>query len=959
MERVLRLRWDEQTQIEVQLLGEAVFQDFVVVRRLNAVTGDNEVAELSAPWTYSINGLIRCSHRHLLIGIRNSVICFDVEQMAEVCRARQNDEGAPLEEDAVEEECLSPGGFDFDAARRRLYMLNGYFDEAALSCYELRPDFKSFRRLYRREVCGYCPRGLSDQLAARGICLMPESGHVAAVFVLEHVSVPLDAQQEFQGLARLCWVAEFSEQQDLWIEIVRKFDNDFLGDIEPMSVGPHRLVQFASADDWYPQPVALDDHRIAFATKTGKILATNLNSGFTESAYDCKCEVNALEFNPTDRQLTMATTHGIQKLNLQSNPLPATSQQGPVTRFARRPHKPKRYRPKVQTKPTTHVLSWALGQPVAITPDGKFAVAGHYVIDLENMKTVCVIPRFVERIRQVAITRDASLVLIDDGVVHVLDGRSGVELNKLSYGNQFALSPCEQLVALVNFNELTIWDCHTGKQKHRIAQGGSCVSWSPDGKHIAFGGWRGETTRKPDGPGLMCLNDDSICILDANTGAIVGHWTPGSLNAICWTHHGLLVGIKGSLENWDPLQVTKTGEFFVGDGIWRLSPDHNYLAIASNYGWTKRSQHTVASVFSVPDGKLFTEIIQDLGVVTDVSISFANERILVSSDRLRLYRPTDGQWIADVGAEWGRYPVTHLATSSARLATRDWKFAARNVPPEDQVDQPIEIQESIRVWDMTDAPECIFAAGFYSGLSTSERTIAISADGKRIAVPTQNAVLVWNVGNSEPIARIKLNGDSGNLLQLSPDGERLVVPIGNDILLFGLELNSLEPAVNAVHLVGHSQRVCAVSFSEDSAWLASGSADQSVKLWSLKDQASGPRTFFGAEGGIWAVGYLPEMDFIAASSDDKVIRLWDASSGKLVHVLDGPSNQVCRQLLPIDSRRLAAKYSDQVWIWDLEDAKPKSCLNTSCHWVGKNKADQIITSWNGEYMIWTLRPGER
>ncbi|MFO0941179.1 MAG: hypothetical protein U0930_10460 [Pirellulales bacterium] len=80
--------------------------------------------------------------------------------MVEVCRARQNNGGSPLEEDAVEEECLSPGGFDFDPARRHLFMLNGFYDEAALSCYELSRDFKSFRRLYRREVCDYCPRGL-------------------------------------------------------------------------------------------------------------------------------------------------------------------------------------------------------------------------------------------------------------------------------------------------------------------------------------------------------------------------------------------------------------------------------------------------------------------------------------------------------------------------------------------------------------------------------------------------------------------------------------------------------------------------------------------------------------------------------------------------------------------------------------------------------------------------------
>ncbi|MDX1929146.1 MAG: WD40 repeat domain-containing protein [Pirellulaceae bacterium] len=946
MNRLLQLDWDNRSKVRVRFPGEATFQDIVVVERINLESGEKVTTEVSSPLSYCINGLIR-DGKHLLIGIRNSVVCFDVSQMAEVCRARPSIEGAPLEEDAVEEECLSPGGFDYDPVRRHLYMLNGYYDEAALSCYELASDFKGFRRLYRREVCGHCPRGLGDLLAAGGICVLPESDHIAAIFTLENVWVPLVAGQQFMGPARLCWVAKLSEHEDTWIEVLRPFDLDFVGDLEPMLGGLHSGVQFASAEDWHPQPVAIDKRRIAFATKTGKLLVTNLDSGDTDCVHECGCEVRALSFNSIDQRLSMETAQGIQLLNFEDLQISNSDERVPVKRLTRQPRKPKRHHPKALQEPETQLLSWSSGNPVAITADGRFAIAGRYVIDLVEMRTVCVLQRHTETIREVAITRDGSHVLTNDGIVRIFDGRTGTLVNNLTPAREYALSPCEGFLALVYFNELSVWDLCTGERRHRLEQGGSYMSWSPDGRYIAFGGWRGETQRKPYGPGLMCLNDDSVSIMSVETGSIVAGWNPGSLRNLCWTRHGLLIGIENRVENWDPLLVTKSGEFSIGHGVWRLSPEHNYLAVASNYGLSKRSNHVAATIYGLPDGNLISEIVQPLCGVTDVSIGLANDCLLLSSDRLRLYRPSDGKWVADVGPEWGRNPVTSLSAGSPRLATRSWAYVAEDEPTESTTSEAISIQENIRVWDLTEAPECILSASFRSALSTSERTIAISADGKRVAVPAQHAVLVWNVDNSEQ-ARIELACDAGSLTALSPSGEMLAVCNGNEI-----HLCNLAPHRKVTRLGTHSQRIGAISFSHDSAWLVTGSADPCVKLWDLRQHGREPRTLLGAEKHILSVAYLPQLDFVLASSEDRMIQVWNAASGQIVQLLDGPPGQNCHQLLVLDSTRVAAKYGDQVWIWDLIKAKPEFRLMVDwCSWIGCPKTGQMITSWNCEYQDW-------
>lgn len=958
MNRCLLLDWDKQHQVVVKMPRESAVQDVIVVERLDVATRETVATELNAPFTYGINGLLRASTKHLLIGIRNSVICFDVERMEEVCRARQCDGGAPLEEDALEEECLSPGGFDFDPLRRHLFMLNGYYDEAALSCYELTPDYKKFRRLYRREVCGHCPRGMGDLLAAGGICRLPDSDHIVAIFTLENVWVPLGAGQVFQGPARLCWVAEFAENRDTWIEVVRPFDGDFMGDLDPILGGQNWGVQFASAEDWTPQPVAIDNRRIAFATKTGKILVTNLENSYTTCVAEFNCDISALSFRTDEQQLLVETTHGtriphhlaVVATGLSSKGLEQKSatEREPVTRISRQPHKPKRHRPKALPVPEVNVLSWSCGDPVAITPDGKFAIAGRYVIDLTDMQTVCVLPRHSEPIREVSISSDARRVLTNDGFVRVYDGRSGKLLSKLTSARQFSLSPCERFAALVDFNELTIWNLRTGETQHRLSSGGSCVSWSPNGKHIAFGGWQGGTIRKPDGPGLMRLNDDSISIMELETSFLVGTLKPGSLKRICWTRHGLLIRLEDKVENWDPATVTKNGEFLVSDGKWIVAPDHSFLVTAQSYGGMKRANHIVASITSLPEGKLLAEVVQSLGGVTDVSIGVANDQLLVSSDRLRLLRPHDGQWIADVGSEWGRNPVTHLSPASPRLATRSWKYMEGHEPTDNVVDEPLSIEESIRVWDLSQTQACIFAASFRSVLSASERTIVISADGQRVVVPTQQAVWVWKVGDAETVARIDCECDSSSLTALSHGGELLAICIGNEIRLFDvgsqLEVNRLR---------SHSQRICAMSISEDSDWLVSGSTERTVKLWDLRQPDREPRTFSGAEKGIVAVGYMSELGCVLASSEDKIIRVWGASSGQLLHLLDGPSGQICQQILTLDSKRFAAKYGDQVWIWNIANAQPELCMKSDwCQWVGSNCAGQLITSRNSEFQRW-------
>ena len=121
-------------------------------------------------------------------------------------------------------------------------------------------------------------------------------------------------------------------------------------------------------------------------------------------------------------------------------------------------------------------------------------------------------------------------------------------------------------------------------------------------------------------------------------------------------------------------------------------------------------------------------------------------------------------------------------------------------------------------------------------------------------------------------------------------------------------------------LPGHQRLVRTVAFDPQGETLASGSDDKTVKLWEAQ---SGKllRTLEDHQGAVNSVAFSPYSGPLASGSDDKTVKLWEARSGKLIRTLKGGQGATFSVAFDPQGETLASRSDKTVELWEARSGK--------------------------------------
>ncbi|KAL4860467.1 hypothetical protein BDV12DRAFT_205020 [Aspergillus spectabilis] len=206
-----------------------------------------------------------------------------------------------------------------------------------------------------------------------------------------------------------------------------------------------------------------------------------------------------------------------------------------------------------------------------------------------------------------------------------------------------------------------------------------------------------------------------------------------------------------------------------------------------------------------------------------------------------------------------------------------------------------------------------------------------------------------------------LEGHSGSVYSVafSPNSRLLASGSGDEtVRLWDTVTGNLQQI-----LEGHSGSVDSVAFSPDGLLLASGSGDETVRLW---DTATGnlQHVLNSHTGSVYSVAFSPNSRLLATGSHDKIVRLWDTATGDLQQSLNGHSGLVYSLAFSPDCRLLASGSGDEtVRLWDMVMGNLQQTLNShsgSVYSLAFSPDGQLLASGSrdGTVQLWDTVTGD-
>jgi WD40 repeat protein len=557
----------------------------------------------------------------------------------------------------------------------------------------------------------------------------------------------------------------------------------------------------------------------------------------------------------------------------------------------------------------------------------------------------------------VAFSPDGTLIASGtyDGAIHIWDGMTRQNIRTLTGQSvtisDLAFSPDGQrLVSSVGHESvrhggIKIWDVPSGQKVadvESVNYGVTSIAISPDGHYMAFV------------YGTFGTAEITIWDLAAQKPFRVLHGHTGPVSDVAFSPDSQRL-VSGGFQQ-PSLSEDLPGEF----RVWNVSTGDELLKQTAPFG-------PVSTVAYSPDGQFIAtsgvdrtlrvwdattgqERIKLTGHTRDVGcVAFLSQSLLASASHdcsIKLWDPryehksvtlrghTD--FITSLAVDPKR---DRVASAGADGTVKLWDTTDEDVftlrghemevgpvafSPDGKVLASTGRQGELRIWD-ADSGLCIYASD-PGRFNNAAHSLTFSPDDRSLAALVDGAVWILEAATGRKILECPEKGATATALDFSPDGKTVAaLSLGKELNDKG-EIRTWNAATGqlvqrfAAHLrVGH--KVGCIKYSRDGTRLVTSCTENTARVW---DATTGQQIFLleGHTEPVLGIAISPDDRYIATASDDNYIKLWKLDTGQEVRTLKGHTQDVISVAFSPDGQRLISGANDSmVKLWDVESGE--------------------------------------
>lgn len=215
--------------------------------------------------------------------------------------------------------------------------------------------------------------------------------------------------------------------------------------------------------------------------------------------------------------------------------------------------------------------------------------------------------------------------------------------------------------------------------------------------------------------------------------------------------------------------------------------------------------------------------------------------------------------------------------------------------------------------------------------------LVFTPDSKRIVVPTDNHELtVWDAATGKLLRRIFTRAERAHAMVFLPDGKLAVAGSRpgqeGDVRIYNIDAGKTfdfggvpavdgvnDPAVLVKELVQTDDEIFALALSPDTKKLAAGGCDRLVRVWDL---TSGKLEHAIENHADWVLGvaFTPDGKGLATASRDKTAKVWDLAAKESLLTFPDHQDYVYSVVIAADGKSGISVGSDKnVRSWQATD----------------------------------------